>query len=39
VLRVLLERRTHQAISKGNDDTLARAVEGGIERLRRASSS
>jgi hypothetical protein len=36
VLRVLFERRVHQAISKSNDDTLAKAVEGGIQRLRGA---
>jgi hypothetical protein len=36
VLRVLFERRVHAAISKSNDDTLAKAIEGGIRMMRKA---
>jgi hypothetical protein len=35
MLRVLFERRVHRAISRSNDDTLAKAIEGGIRMLRR----
>jgi hypothetical protein len=34
VLRLLLEARVHQAISKGNDDTLTAAIQGGIRAMR-----
>jgi hypothetical protein len=34
VLRRLFEARVHRAISKGNDATLAAAIEGGIRALR-----
>lgn len=34
VLRLLLERRVHRAISKSNDDTLASAIEAGVRALR-----
>ena len=34
VLRRLLEARVHRAISKGNDTTLARAIENGVRALR-----
>jgi hypothetical protein len=34
LFRVLLERRVHRAISKGNDDTLTKAVEGGVRAMR-----
>jgi hypothetical protein len=34
ILRRLLERRVHQSISKGNDDTIAKAINGGIRLMR-----
>jgi hypothetical protein len=37
--RLLFERRVHRAISKGNDDTLAKAIEGGIRALRARAGS
>ncbi len=36
VLRVLLERRVHQFISKDNDTLIATAINGGLRQLRRA---
>ena len=39
ISRALFERRVHKAISKSNDDTLAKAIEGGIRALRARSES
>lgn len=36
IMRLLFERRVHQAISRSNDETLAASVNGGIRRLREA---
>ena len=35
LLRLLFERRVHQAISKSNDDTLREAIEAGLRAMRR----
>ncbi len=37
VLRLLLERRVHRFISRGNDTLIARAVNEGLRRLRAAA--
>jgi hypothetical protein len=37
VLRFLFEARVHRAISKGNDSSIAQAVEGGIRAMRARS--
>jgi len=39
VLRWLFERRVHRAISRSNDDTLTKAIEGGVRMARRARQS
>jgi hypothetical protein len=38
VLRLLLERRVHHRISKGNDRQLASAIEGGVRALRQRAA-
>jgi hypothetical protein len=38
LLRLLFERRVHQAISRSNDDTLTKAIEGGIRLMRGTSA-
>jgi hypothetical protein len=38
VLRVLLERRVHEYISRDNDTLIRNAVNSGLERMRAASS-
>jgi hypothetical protein len=38
LLRLLFERRVHQAISRSNDDTLTKALEGGIRLMRGTSA-
>lgn len=36
LMRLLFERRVHQAISRSNDDTMASAISGGVAMMRRA---
>jgi hypothetical protein len=38
VMRVLLERRVHEFISKGNDELIASSINAGLDRLRRAQN-